>query len=152
MTTAAIQSVNAEQTDEVWLVLLEITHPSLVTPIRVVNNTQPIVSNGNTYLASAFNLTLPDDVQGLSFVEIEIDNVDRVIVDTIRALATPPSVSLFVVLADTPDSIEFGPHQMKLSDVDYNASTVKGTLIYEDLLNEPFPGRSFDKSRYPGLF
>lgn len=152
MTANATISANVEQTDEVWLILLEITHPSLVTPIRVVNNTQAITSNGNQYLASAFTLRLPDDVQGLSYVELEIDNVDRVIVDTIRALATPPSVALSVVLADTPDSIEFGPHQMTVSDVDYNASTVKGTLIYEDLLNEPFPGRSFDKSRYPGLF
>lgn len=152
MSTAATESINAEQSDEVWLILLEITHPSLVTPIRVVNNTQNIVSNGNTYLASAFTLSLPDDVQGLSYVQLEIDNVDRLIVDTIRALATPPSVSLSVILADTPDSVEFGPHQMTVSDVDYDASTVKGTLIYEDLLNEPFPGRSFDKANYPGLF
>ena len=34
---------------EAPLVLLEIDHEELASPVRVVNDTQDVVSNGNTY-------------------------------------------------------------------------------------------------------
>lgn len=148
----AIAAANAEFTEEAWLVLIKIEHPSIVTPIRVANNPVDIVSNGSTFLAGAFQLTLPDDSESVPVVTLEIDNVDRAIVDAARSIATPPTCTIYVVLGSSPDTIEAGPFVMTMSDVNYDALKVSATLIYEDLLNEPFPGKSFNPALYPGLF
>jgi hypothetical protein len=42
--------------------LLEISHPQLAVPIRICNDTQDIVSNGNTFTAMGFRVSLPDDI------------------------------------------------------------------------------------------
>lgn len=153
MTSAtAVIAINAEQTEEAWIALIEITHASLVTPIRVANNPVAIVSNGNTFLAGAFVLTLPDDSEAIPVVTMEIDNVDRAIVDAARSIATPPQCAISVVLGSTPNVIEAGPFNMTMNDVNYNFEKVTATLIYEDLLNEPFPAPSFNPALFPGLF
>lgn len=151
-TSAAIQAANAEWTDKVWLCLIEIQHPNLAQPFRVVNNTEDIVSNGNTYLKAAFQLTLPDDIDEAPSVNIEIDNVDRLIVDLARSISSPATVLLTVVLADTPNVAEAGPFEMRLVRVSYDKLKVTGTMIYEDILQEQFPAKTFNPARYPGLF
>jgi hypothetical protein len=151
-TSTGITAANAEWTDQVWLCLIEIQHPNLSTPYRIVNNTEDVISNGNTYLKAAFNLTLPDDVDEAPSVNIEIDNVDRLIVDLARSVSSPATVYLTVVLADTPNIAEAGPFEMRLVRVGYDRFKVSGTLIYEDVLNEQFPARTFNPARYPGLF
>lgn len=151
-TTTAIEAANAEWTDKVWLCLLEIQHPNLASPFRIVNNTEDVVSNGNTYLKAAFSLTLPDDIDEAPSVNVEIDNVDRLIVDIARSVSSPATVLLTVVLADTPNSVEAGPFEMRLVRVGYDKMKVTGSLIYEDVLNEQFPSRTFNPARYPGLY
>lgn len=152
VSTAGVASINAEQTEEAWLVLMVISHPSLAQPIRVVNNPVNITSGGNVYLAAAFNVTLPDDGESVPVVTLEIDNVDRGIMDAARAISTPPTCSIFVVISSTPNTIEAGPFDMTMSDVNYSAAKISATLIYEDLLNEPFPAPSFNAVLFPGLF
>ena len=35
---------------------------------------------------------------------------------------------------------------------EFDAATVEGTLLFEDVLNESFPADSFTPARFPGLF
>lgn len=150
--SAAVAAANAQYTDKVWLMLLEITHATLTTPIRVVNNNEDIVSNGNTYLKAAFDMPLPDEIDESPSVQIVIDNVDRLIVDSARSISSPATVTLSVVLADTPNVIEAGPFLMQLVRVSYDKLKVTGTLIYEDILNDQFPAQTFNTARYPGIY
>lgn len=61
-----------------YLVALEITHPDLSVPIRVVADTQNIVIEGHEFIACAFKLTKPDDVdQQLPHAELSVDNIGR---------------------------------------------------------------------------
>ncbi|WP_374424786.1 DUF1833 family protein, partial [Chromobacterium sp.] len=57
----AREQLNATSADDIMLVLLEIRHPLLAVPVRVVNDMQNIVVAGNEFIACAFNITLPDD-------------------------------------------------------------------------------------------
>lgn len=148
----AIIAANAENTEEAWIVLIKIEHASLAQPLCVANNPENVVSNGVTFLAGAFSVSMPDDIEGVPSVQLEIDNVDRAIVDAARAIDSPASVTLYVVLGSTPNTIEAGPFGMTLAEVRYDALKVTGTLIYEDLLNEQFPAQTFNPARYPGLF
>ena len=153
LSQAARQAVNAQETDEVFLLLLTLDHEDLAEPIRVVNNTEDVVSRSDTYIAYPFEIALPDeDPESVARVTLRIDNVDREIVKSLRAISSPLSVGLEVVMAASPDTVEAGPFNMTLVSAEYDALTVTGELAFEDVLNEPFPGASYVPSEYPGLF
>ena len=148
-------AVNAQETAEVFLLLLEISHADIGPPTSLyfVNNRTDIVSGANTYTGFPFQISLPADVDNtLPSVQLSIDNVDRSIIAEIRGLSGPPTITLKVVLADTPNVIEAGPFSFSLRRVDYDAFTITGTLLTEDILNEPYPGDSFTPQNFPGLF
>ena len=153
LSAAATQGVNAQQTAEIYLIILEIDHDDIASPIRVVNNTEDVVSNGDTYVGYPFEIALPPDTdQGLVNASLRIDNVDRQIVDALRVVSTPPTVAISVILSSSPDTLEAGPFNMTVEAADYDALTVTFTLAFENILNEPFPALRFDPPSYPGLF
>ncbi len=153
LSLAARQAVNAQETGEVFLLLLTLDHDELAAPIRVVNNTVDIVSRGNTYIAYPFQLELPaEDADQISSVRLSIDNVDRTIVQSLRAISSPVAVTIEVVLASSPDTVEAGPFAMSLVQAEYDALVIQGELAFEDVLTEPFPGHAYVPADYPGLF
>lgn len=149
---AALRQMLAANTSEVFLVLLTLTHPSMTT-LRVVNNTQSIVSRGNAYVAFPFSIALPQDVaERLATVQLTISNVDRRLVDEVRAIPDPISVTVEVIAASAPNAVEVGPFIFDMVGVDGNVNTLTATLSYEPLLNEPFPAGTFNPQEFPGLF
>jgi len=153
LSSSFLEALYSERTNEVFLVLLSIAHADLVETIRVVNNTENITSSGVEYTAFPFTLSLPDDIEDqLPAVTLSIDNVDRSIVEAVRTINSPATVSLSVVLASDPDTVEIGPITLTMRQVEYDQLTVSGTLQPADLLSEPFPQGRFSPNRYPGLF
>jgi hypothetical protein len=143
----------APETDQIYLLLLVIDHADLAQPIRVVNNYADVVSNGDTYIGCPFEITLPpDNDESLSAAQLAIQNVDRQIVQAVREIDSAPDVTLSVVLAASPNTIEAGPYAMTLRDVSYDALVVTGSLSVEDMMNEPYPGDFFTPGEFPGLF
>ncbi len=147
-------ALQAGQTDEVISLLLTLTHPSFVAPIRVTDNGEDLVAGGQTYQQFPFQIdNIPGDSENLPSVRLSIDGIDRRIIQAIRETdGEAISVELSVVLASTPDVIESGPYVFKLRNVTFDASTVQGELRYEDIMSEPFPADSFSPSRFPGCF
>lgn len=146
-------AASAQETSEVFLILLEISHADITT-LRFVNNYTDIIGPGaETYIGFPFDIIIPsDDEQALSQIKLTIDNVDRSIMDEIRSLTSAPDISVSVILASDPTTIEAGPFEMKLRNVDYNASTISGNLQSDDILNEPWPGVSYVPANFPGLW
>lgn len=143
----------SQETDQVFLGLLEIDQAALPAPIRIVNNTENVTHNGNLYTAFPFEFTLPQDSdENMPAATISVDNVDRQIVEMIRSMTGPATVTVTVVLASSPDVIEAGPYVMTLRDTGYDAYQVTGRLDVEDMLNEPYPADSFTPNTFPGLF
>ena len=83
---------------------------------------------------------------------IEIDNVDPRIMAAVRPLASPPFLTVYIVLASTPDLVEAGPIAGRLTAVDYNASTISASIAGPPVLVEPFPYRTFTPDEWPGVF
>lgn len=138
-------AVYAQETGEVFLALLRIYHASLVSnPLRFVNNPSSIISNGEEYIGCPFTLTLPDDRDDkLAEVQLAIDNVDRLIVATIRTITTPLDAELEVIVASTPDVVEVPAQRFTIRQITWDINVVNGTLKHEDVLNERFPGGTF---------
>lgn len=162
LSAAAVASAMAQETDEAWLLLLTIDHASLAEPIRVVGNHVNIDSRGDTYVAYPFSIDLPDDAPNeMPRVRLEVDNVGvpddadplaRRVSDYLRAIDSPFTATLEVVLASQPDIVEAGPFELRCAKAEYDAATVSGDLTFEDVLNEPYPAGSFVPASHPGLF
>jgi hypothetical protein len=135
-------------------VLLEITHPQLGAPIRVVNDTQDLVSNGNTFIAMAFRVSLPDDfAQQLPRARIAIDNIGRELTQWLEASngGAGAAVRMMQVMPDTPDVLECD-YTLDLLNVRQNMIEVSGDLGYEDTLNRPGMVATYRPENTPGIF
>lgn len=134
------------------LVLLVLEHADLPDPIRVVNNTEDVTSNGELFVAFPFELQLPDAREDAPpRARLRIDNVSREIGQAIRLISTPVSVTIQVVRQDDPDFVEVEFAGMKLRNVKFDALQVEGDLAFEALDREPYPAFSYTPGAYPGL-
>jgi hypothetical protein len=153
LSIAARQAIFGPQTSEVFLPLITIAHAALSPSLHFVSNTQDVTSRGNLYRGWPFQITLPGEFEDQQpVVQIQIDNVDRLIMEGVRALTSAPTITLEVILASSPDTVEAGPFVFTLKAADYTALYITGTLAFEDVLNEPWPRFLFTPTVAPGLF
>ena len=153
VSSAFLQAALAQETGEVYVVLVEIDHADLVTPIRAARSNANVLHNGNTYHGMWFETDLPDDLEEqLPEITLVIQNVDRAVVEAVRTVSSAPTVTVKVVLASDPDTVEAGPWVMTLRQAAYNALTVSGSVLGPDILTEPYPGDAMTPANFPGLF
>ena len=134
------------------LVLLTITHEALGEPLRLVNNRENITSNGQTYIAFPFEITLPDSNEDAPpRAMVRIDNVSREIGQAIRLMTSAAAVAIAVVRQEDPDTVEMEFTGMRNGGVQYDAMKVEFDLVFEDLAREPFPALTFSPAEFPGL-
>ena len=148
----ATRAGHDQQTDKVWIVLLEITAAGLATPIRVASDNQDVIHQGWTFIGYPFEVELPPESPDRPMIaRVRIDNTERLIVNEVRNITEPPSVTLKVVLADQPDVIEVDYAGMRLRNVTWDAGEISGDLVYEDILSEPVC-EQMTPARFPGMF
>lgn len=148
------RALGAVSSSDVAVVLLEITHPAMPTPARVVRDTQDLVSGGTVFVAAGFDFTLPDDRGSAApRAEIVIDNVGRELMDWIEASQGGRGAELrvMVVLRATPDVIEVD-YRLGLESLKVDQSKVVGELGFGNLLDLPAVGVRYDPATAPGLF
>lgn len=163
------QAVYAPETGRFPIALITIDHDDLTTPIRIstdptqrltgegyTSDTEVVygtVSRGETFVFFPVRLKLPDDTdEGPGEMQIEIDNVHQQYTDTIREIQSPATFNVELVLDNTPDTVEAQWPEFELRHVQYNESTITGTLRMETFEKEPYPAGSFTPAQFPGLF
>ena len=152
LTATFIAALMADRTTEIYHFLITISGSGISTH-RYVNNYEDVTSGGNTFTAAAFDGRLPNDVEDqVPDVNLVIDNVDRAIMSDIRSATAPPDAQIDIVLQSDPNTVEIGPLNFKIRQVNYNALTISGTLQYEDILNETIPINRYTPQKYPGLY
>jgi len=152
LSAAALAAIYAQETDRTFLLLATISGSGFTT-FRVARNNENVLSNGNTFSAYPFAVFLPDERDDRPpEMNFAIDNVNRSITDALRAAPTAPVVRLEVVLATSPDTREYGPVDLTLRNVAFDGQLVTGTLTFEDVLNEQYPGYTFNPVDFPALF
>lgn len=153
----------AQETGEVPICLLTVTHEDLEEPIYLSSDAttrlseQPLIygtdSRGQQYLYLPFEFTLPDD-RGDSppRVQLTMDNIDRSLVAVLRGFSTPASVMMEIVLASDLDTVEITMPSLQMSDVTIDDHKISATLVADALINEPHPAGQFTPGSFPGLF
>ncbi len=152
ISAATVRELVAQHSDQVLLVLVTFSHPGITT-VRVVNNTQDVISRGQTYIGFPFEPELPEDLSDqLPDAQIRFSNVDRRLVDQLRSAPTPLMVMMEVILASTPDVVEVGPFEFELRRHQITETDIVLTMGYEPILDEPYPAERFTPQLFPQLF
>ena len=147
----AINQAFADEGDTPWLALVTIDHPGLDAPIRVVANDEDVISRGMSFIALPFSFVLPSENGQLPMVKLEIDNVDRSIIRTIRETSGIPLVDIEIVLASQPDHVEKALRFMELQRAEYDAQKITGDVMVQTRYADVFPAEQYTSRTTPGL-
>lgn len=152
LTPQASIHAQATSSEVAWLPLLTFTMPGQPT-LRVVSNSEDIVSRGQVFTATNFEITLPTD-NGETFpsVTLKIANVDGSLIAWIRGFETAPQMMLEIVTSANPNVVERAIDFLQLVSVDFDAFTISGKLRVKGALQNAFPGEQYDATSFPGLF
>jgi hypothetical protein len=150
-TAAALQRVNDGAG---VLALLSIVHPSLSGPVRIVNDTRSVESNGVVFAALPFRFTLPNDrSKEVPRARLQMDNVGREITAELGRL--PPGAALQatvqVIYRATPNKIDY-EFTSPLSGIKADLMTVTATMGPDDIMRRPAVLLRFDPVTSPALF
>jgi len=147
-TYAIIQNTASEYVE---LGLLTITFPDEI--LRLVNNTEDVVSRGNTFTRFPFQFELPgDDGETLPKMKLTIQNFDSRIIEGIRELQSPPPMLLELVSTNDPDFVIISVDHMILKSVTYNAMVIEGAIEVNSILARAFPGDRYTPVQFPAMF
>jgi len=151
MPATLVEAVNASTTGAAFLTLLTITAGAL-PPLRVVNDMQPLVSRGLTFIAYPFSIVLASSLADAQpTVSLAIDNVSQDLIEYIRGFEDTPTVKVEMVLSSSPDRVDRAINFLRLSSVTYDALKVSGTLMPIDFLTARAVDEIYNGSSYPSL-
>lgn len=149
----ALASINAQETGEVWLPMVVLTHPDFVAPIRLVRNTVEITHNGDVFTPFPFDMALPDEEQEQNAViSWKALNATNELVEILRGVTGKVTGEIFWVLARNPDLVEIGPMTLEMRGFEYDAMNISGSMAIEPVLDAVFGSRAMDNTNAPGLF
>lgn len=120
---------------------------------RYVRDWKNIESNGQTFQAAAFNVSLANDTaDGLPSVSLSFDSGDRTVISQLREFDKKPLVYLSVIMAERPNVLE-------IPEIEFEARkwTIKDTgvtieLKPEPILDEPSPADLVTPRLFPLLW
>jgi len=149
----ATAAVTAPETEKVFLHLLTIEVSSGAV-LRFVDNNQNITSRGNEFYAAGFTLILPEQTENAPRpCRLAIDNTDLSIFQTIKqAVGKEVSVTVCVIMADTPDTYERGPLKYRLRNVKATKEAIEGEVYDFYLIDRKFPKDTYTPEDFEGLF
>lgn len=142
-----------QESGEVVLVLLTLSHPSFGTPVRLVNNTSDVISRGQVFTAFPFSVVLPpDDGETAREVSIVLDNTSLELIGKFRSVIDEIPATVEIIMASLPDEVQRSMDGLVVRNIQYNASTISAKLSLDNFLNTELTSEKYTPSRFPGLF
>jgi len=144
----------ATSAEENLLALLEITHPDLATPVRVVRDTQDVTARGVVFTACPFDITLPDDVEGqIPQATIQVDNVGRDLTTWLEVSRGGQGARCRIIMLyrSDPDVFEYDM-TMDLTNLVIDNQKVNGNLGFVNTLGQVAVVKTFTPASAPGLW
>lgn len=151
-----VAAMMAPQSDVTMLALLTFEHPAITTA-RIVNNTENVTSNSETFYAFPFSVTLPPDGPDATPVaQVVVSNIDRQVVQICRTVAGSAAglatATLQIVAYDDPDTVLLELDTFRVQNMRYTSEALTFDMTLEFFEQEPFPAMTFTPGRFPGMF
>lgn len=156
------QALFSQESGEVPIFLLTIEHPDLDEPIYLTTDPTErkdgdalqyrTMSRGIEFLYAGIDVTLPDEQdKAPPASKLSIANVTRGLVPLARSVATPPQVTIEMVLGSALDDVEASWPTFDMSNLIYDAALLQFDLTIDSLVTEPYPAGTFSPAAFPGL-
>lgn len=153
-TAAGRRNLLATSADEPFLVLLEITHPDLSVPVRVVNDTVNITARGNEYVACPFALILPDDVaEQVPKAQLRVDNIGRELTQWLEYSNGGKGAKCRIIqcLRSDPDVFEYDM-TLDMSGIAIDNLAVTADLGFQNTMMQAAVAVRYDPKTTPGAW
>lgn len=159
-----------DHADEVAVVLIRINHGSLAAPVRLSTDPSERTSieplaygTRSTWLSGGpgkalydfvlLEAVLPGEQDGApASATLMLENHDNDVVAALRSVADQARADIAVVLASSPDLVEYEVLDLRLTTAEGDTGTTQLTLTRDPLASEPCPAGRMSKTRFPGLF
>ncbi|MYZ41425.1 DUF1833 family protein [Schauerella aestuarii] len=148
------RNILATSPEESLLIMLEISHPDLTSPVRIVNDTQDLVSQGLTFSSCPFAITLPDDAEGqLPQATLQVDNVDQALMGWLEVSRGGQGAKCRILMVSeaTPNIRELDM-LLDLTSISANNLTVSAQLGFVNTLGRSAVAKTFNPQSAPGLW
>ena len=148
------RAIRASAPADTLLTALELRHPAISTPVRVVNDTQERTIDGQDYVALRFGARFADDVEGqVPRAELVVDNVGRALMQWIERAegGVGATVRVMQVLA-IPDATPEWEMTLDVASVRADQERVVVGLGFDPLLGRSAVAMRHDPQTSPGLF
>lgn len=166
VTASFRQAAESSFNDEVDLVFLTITHPTLSEPILLNWDTKDFVYGGATFTGFPFDIELLSDDEGPPTARLQIQNIDPRIGDTIRMLTTPPQLKIELLssadfnltvdprveLGSPTPTVVYSADRLFLVNVAVDVISISGQIVGWDYVQRVWPGKRATQAYFPGLF
>lgn len=150
--------------DDVVLFFLQISHADLEEPIRLVSDGADYICGGKRWSGIPFDVVILSDGENVPRGEITVQNVDRMIGESILNVSGEVRVTIEIRTSADFD-LDTDPRQeidtavvhyraplLYLTGVSIDAMSVSGELRSWDFTQESYPAMSATQDRLPGLF
>jgi hypothetical protein len=156
------EAINAEESGEVAIFLLTITHPDLDEPIRL--STDPTervsdvplvyktVSQSEDFIYVPMQVIIPDEREGSApRAQFRICNVTRELTEFVRSTTTPAQARIQLVMASDLDEVEVESPWLDIISVNNSARDLTFDMTLNSMAAEQWPVDSMDPSAFPSL-
>jgi len=145
-----LSELYGQVSDDPYLTLFTLTHPSFAQTIRFVNNSVDVVSNGETFVSFPIKIVLPpDDNESAREVNVQFDNVSLELIDELRTVTTPIDVKIEMVLASNPDVVQPSIESLKFKGIQFNSQVITAKLIMDDFLTVGLTSERYTPISFP---
>lgn len=162
---------DAAMSEELPVVLIEITHPGLSAPIRLSTDNADLIEqtpagqirgtrstwrgadpDAEPYLFIVASAILPSDLKDAAAAgSLVLDNLTPEISKLARSYTDLATICLAQVYASSPDLVEQEATGLQITSAAITGTEITLTYTREERENEPFPKRRMTRSWYPGL-
>lgn len=154
--------------EEIEAVLFLIEHPDLEAPIRLSTDNADRISldpemygtisawrggsAADPFLWIIASAVLPGEAEDApAQAQLVLENLDTDMVEIVRSFIEPPTVSIAVVLASSPDTVEAEWTGLLIVSSEITGGEIVLSLSRDEVEREPFPAGRMTKHRFPGL-
>lgn len=164
ITASFRRSVESRFQEDANLIFATLSHPLLIEPVRVVSDTKDFMRDGFRWTGFPFDISILSDDDQPPKAQIEIQNVDRRIGETIRPLTSAPRLKIELLHSDdfnltvdprTPigtPSVEYSAPNLFLANVKIDVLMVTADVVGWDHTQVTWPGIRATQNRLPALF
>lgn len=147
---AARHKLNLDPIEDAHVILIEVQEDGAVAVHRAAINTDDVVSNGETYVASEIIITLPSSSDEEVGVSVSMSNITREISRAVARARNRIGIRMMLIDTADPDTyLKDTGNMLILTNVSGN-ETVTGDLAPRASVLEPWPPMRTRKQFFPG--